>query len=373
MRSPSAPYGKTLRGFLSTLVDQMQAQTLVSPYQDALGFWFGGGNLVQGADGAIWLTGRYRNAGDSRTGLQAGERGLECALLRSDDGGRTFGRVCVWSKADLSRDGREVISVEGTSLHRRTDGDWELFISSEKALPYPEPLEHYRKPGTGVWTIDRMAGPSPDRLDPTTLETVLQALDRPEFLHVKDPVVLDGAAGDTWMLFCSHPYCWTSSNSGWAVRGAGQGQFHVRTWQVIPRGTTWDVAVARLTDRLSVPQTGLFAGQPPCAVYFYDGAECVRSHEQNPLARKRPRGYSCEEIGGAAWGWDAGWPELERLSRLEPLFISPWGTGASRYVHTLTSSEGILATWEQSQADGSQPLVGRWLPMSDVERILSGE
>ena len=49
------------------------------------GFWFGGGNMVQDHDGTLWLVGRYRNHGDSRTGLGAGERGLELALFRSDD------------------------------------------------------------------------------------------------------------------------------------------------------------------------------------------------------------------------------------------------------------------------------------------------
>jgi hypothetical protein len=62
---------------------------------------------------------------------------------------------------------------------------------------------------------------------------------------------------------------------------------------------------------------------------------------------------------------------MERLSRLEPLFVSPWGTGCSRYVHTLVTEAGILATWQQSQVDGSQPLVGHWLAMDEVERILA--
>jgi len=174
------------------------------------------------------------------------------------------------------------------------------------------------------------------------------------------------------MIFCSHPFCWSSTNTGLAVREPGEAAFEVRAWEVVSRGATWDVAATRITDRMPVAQVGCFAGQRPCAVYFYDGAECLRSHEENSLARSRPRGYSCEEIGGAFWGGDGVFPAMRRLSPLRPMFVSPWGTGCSRYVSTLVTGEGILAAWEQGQADGSQPLVGHFLPMEQVEQILSG-
>ena len=97
----------------------------------------------------------------------------------------------------------------------------------------------------------------------------------------------------------------------------------------------------------------------------------MRSHQENLQAVNRPRGYSCEEIGGAFIGKAANFPEMERISLLEPLFQSPWGTGSSRYIDCLTTKQGILATWQQSQPDGSQPLVKHFLPMEKVEEILS--
>jgi hypothetical protein len=132
------------------------------------------------------------------------------------------------------------------------------------------------------------------------------------------------------------------------------------------------VAVTRLTTRLPIPAIGCFAKAPAASVYLYDGAECVRQHEQSPRAHHRPRGYSCEEIGGALFGWDGAFPAMERLSLLEPWFVSPWGTGCSRYVSTLVTETGILATWQQSQPDFSQPLVANFLPMQDVERLSNG-
>jgi hypothetical protein len=119
-----------------------------------------------------------------------------------------------------------------------------------------------------------------------------------------------------------------------------------------------------------VPKLGCFADAPDCAIYFYDGAECLRSHEENQRAHSRPRGYSCEELGGALFGWEADFPHMERLSRLAPLFVSPWGTGCSRYADCLITDKGILAVWEQSQPDQSQPLVGHFLPLARVAEIL---
>lgn len=362
-----------LRNLLSALINQEQARILIPANEPKSGFWFGGGNLVQDQQGTIWLSGRYRNHGDSRTGLKAGQRGLECAVFRSDDQGQSFRKFHSWSKGDLSTSERKVLSFEGTALHQRSDGNWELFISSEKELSYPESLQSFQKPGTGVWTIDCINGETLRKLDPTTLTPVLENFERPEYLHVKDPVVFDAPNGDTALVFCTHPFTWASGNSGLALRKKGEEQFQVEDWEVVSRGPSWDIAATRITGRLPIPQIGCFAGTPPCTIYFYDGAECIRSHEENFHAHRRPRGYSCEEISGAFFGWDASFPQMERLSQLAPFFISPWGTGCSRYAESLVTDDGILVIWEQSQENLSQPLVRNFLPMDDVRQILADD
>ena len=357
---------------LSALIDQHAARILVAPYAAASGYWFGGGNLVQADDGALWLCGRYRNVGDSRTGLAAGERGLECALFRSTDHGQTFMKVIHWRKEDLSQHGRRVISIEGTALHRLPGGGWELFISMEKEADYPAPWQDYRKAGTGVWSIDRLAADSLEGLAAATLEPILDGVDHPEYLHVKDPVVFGRPDGATALVFCTHPFTWASSNSGLALRAPGATTFDVAAWEIGGRGPAWDVAATRITARMSVPAVGLFAATPALSVYFYDGAECLRELEQSSAGRRRPRGYSCEEIGGAFVGWDDAFPSLTRLTPHEPLFMSPWGTGVSRYVDVLALEDGLLAIWQQGQPDGSQPLVGHFLPQAEVARLLGG-
>ena len=77
------------------------------------------------------------------------------------------------------------------------------------------------------------------------------------------------------------------------------------------------------------------------AVYFYDGLECYRPHEQNPGGVARPRGYSCEELGGACYGLADDFPRMTRLSRTFPLFVSPHGTGCSRYVDALVTPQVV--------------------------------
>lgn len=362
---------EALHHLLFEIINQDKAQIIIPAHRPEAGFWFGGGKLVADQNGVTWLSGRYRNAGDSRTGLEAGVRGMECAIFRSNDGAKNFIKVKNWSKSDLAHNSQEVISIEGTALHQLTDGGWEIYLSTEKAIPYPDAVAQYQKPGTGVWSIDRMYGDSPESLSPASLSTVLTAFGHPEYLHIKDPLVFDGIGGTTILVFCSHPFCWTSDNTGYAVRKEGEGSFHVNAWEMVSRGVTWDVAVTRITSRLPIPRMGCFAAAEPCSIYLYDGAECMRAHPESPRSIRRPRGYSCEEIGSAFFGWDKAFPQMERLSNLEPLFVSPWGTGASRYADCLSTKDGILAIWQQSQPDGSQPLVSHFLPMDAVEKILS--
>jgi hypothetical protein len=135
------------------------------------------------------------------------------------------------------------------------------------------------------------------------------------------------------------------------------------------RGVTWDVAMTRGTSVLDVPQVGAFQDQQ-VSLLFYDGGECVRNHDEHTHAVTRPRGYSCEELGGLAYVVDGDFTQVERLSEFWPLFVSPHGTGCSRYVDVLETNDGFYATWQQSQADGSQPLVMNFVPRDLVTELL---
>jgi hypothetical protein len=107
------------------------------------------------------------------------------------------------------------------------------------------------------------------------------------------------------------------------------------------------------------------------SLLFYDGGECVRDLDAHRSAVKRPRGYSCEEIGGLAYYCDGDLRTIDRLSVNGPLFVSPHGTGCSRYVDVLSTDEGYYASWQQAQADGSQPLVMNFVSRERAESVLT--
>jgi hypothetical protein len=355
------------------LLDQHAARTLVPALGEASGYWFGGGNLVQEPSGDLLLCGRYRNSGDARKGTDAGERGLELSIFRATNPEGPFEKMHSFSKADLSTEDASVVSIEGGSLLPSVDGEsWELFVSTEKQIPYPKNLIHFQKPGTGVWSIDCLSG---DSSEPTSISTENSAtvLSTSEggFLHMKDPVAFRTSDGFTQLVFCSHPFSWSSSNTGLATREASGGPFHLVSKSLLDRGPSWDVACVRVTERLPLPQVGILENLAPLSLYFYDGAECLRSLDQNPKAARRPRGYSCEELGGLAWGFDDEFPQLRRISQDFPLFISPHSTGCSRYASAIFLADGTLsAAWQQVAADGSQPLVGHSLNAEEVARVL---
>ena len=349
------------------LVDQQRARVIVPPQRPGDGHWFGGGNLVEGPDGAHYLCGRYRNAGDSRTGLGVGERGLELALFRSADGCRTFEKILSFPKSALAVGDHAVVSIEGSALQFNPTGV-RLFVSTEKAgIGYPSGLEEYHKPGTGVWTIDLLEAPDVAGLSSAPMRTILVG-DEPEVLHVKDPFLYP-AAGEVRLGFCTHPFTWASSNSALALEtSAGVFAPH---YHVVPRGAAWDVAITRVTSVVAVPRHGVFADRD-LSLVFYDGGECMRRLDEHGKAARRPRGYSCEELGGLAVIADGDLGTFTRLSRVRPAFVSPWGSGCSRYVNVCWGPDRVFVTWQQGQADGSQPLVLNEVPVDEVEAILHG-
>ena len=357
-----------LINFSDGLVDQERASIAVSPNHAASGFWFGGGNLIEDAQGDLYLVGRYRNFGDSRTGLYAGERGLELAVFSSTDRGQTFEKQFSWSKADLNVGDRCVLSIEGSSLHWTPHGV-ELFVSSEKdGIGYPDEFASHLKPNTGVWTIEQLQAASISELKGVPCQTVLASRD-PLVVHMKDPVSYDTTSGDFVLMYCTHPFSWASSNTAYATRSAGEDEIGDSCLDFFPRGFAWDIAITRGTCILDVPQVGAFADQ--CiSLLFYDGGESLRNLDEHNVGVKRPRGYSCEEISGVAYFVDGDMSQIYRLSRHEPLFISPYGTGCSRYVDVLSSADGYYATWQQSQDDLSQPLVLNFVAREDAVQLL---
>jgi len=364
-----------LTNLANALIDQKLARAIIPAQQPSTGFWFGGGNTIEDSNGDLHVVGRYRNHGDSRTGVAAGQRGLELAIFTSTDGGENWEKSVSFSKPDLNIGDRTVLSIEGSAL-RRTKSGFELYVSTEKdGVGYPEGFESYLKPGTGVWTIERLAAETLEELKQSSLETVANCSDL-RWLHIKDPFLYERADNELNLLFCSHPFSWSSSNTGFRTATAGTAndvtttpEFGDTEYDFFPRGTTWDVAMTRGTCVVDVPKIGAFT-DVDASLFFYDGGESLRDLDEHSTAVKRPRGYSCEELGGVAYIQDGSFENIERLSKFLPQFISPYGTGCSRYVNIVSTKAGLVATWQQSQEDFSQPLVMNVLSHQQVAEIL---
>jgi hypothetical protein len=350
--------------FLRTLVSPQEAHVAAEAEEPRPGFWFGSGNMVE-IGSALYMSGRFRSAGDSRAGLGEGVRGKELAVLRSTNGGLTWERLFSLSKPDLAPGDRPVLSIEGSAL-LSTEKAVHLFVSSEKAdIHYPERLRDFKKPGTGVWTIDVLVAPTVEDLPSARPKPLLSSTD-PRFLHVKDPFLGRTNTGKIVLGFCTHPFGWTSANTGYADYDPDAVQATSPRFHPVPRGFTWDVAISRGTCFL--PLHDLDGSDD--VVLLYDGGECVRPHEEHSASVRRPRGYSCEELSGAAL-LDGSLGYRDRLSGLTPLAVSPHGTGCLRYVDVLRTRDQLIATWQQSQPDGSQALMLRRIDVVEARRMLS--
>ena len=148
--------------FTSALIDQKSAKVIVDPNSNSKGFWFGGGNIIF-HNAKYYLSGRYRDDGDSRTGVGAGERGLELAIFSSDSVDGPWKKIKSFSKLDLTHGNEKVVSIEGSSL-LVTDSGIDLFVSTEKDRPYPIDIIDFQKNGTGIWDIDFISASSVEEL-----------------------------------------------------------------------------------------------------------------------------------------------------------------------------------------------------------------
>jgi hypothetical protein len=200
-------------------------------------------------------------------------------------------------------------------------------------------------------------------------KTILESQD-PRWFNMKDPFTFKTEKGDFILGYCTHPFNWSSSNTGYVVREKGKEEFSTQHNSFFPRGFCWDVGITRGTGMIRVPRCGAFKDDNT-SLLFYDGGEAMRAYESHAKAVARPRGYSCEELGGVAIIENDVMESVERLSIPLPSFVSPWGSGCSRYVDVLETKEGYYTSWQQSQKDYSQPLVMTFLSRAEAESILA--
>ncbi|GBC97903.1 hypothetical protein HRbin17_00398 [bacterium HR17] len=304
------------------LFDPRDGTTIVPPPKEGQGNWAGAPSLWHDDAGDLWLVYRLRRPHPSR--------GYLLRIAHSRDGVR-FETVWEMRKEQLGTE-----SLERCALVRSEDGRWRLFVS------FVDPTDRR-------WRIDALEAPSPDRFDPAQRSTVLTA-DMAGVEGVKDPVLYRIAS--LWLMFVSFSPTppqvtdelrqrlhatgdvfatgLSRSATGLAVSDDGK-TWHWQGEVFSNRKGAWDSYAGRITAIVAVP---------PAFVAFYDGSKSVSENY--------------EEKTGVAVSFDLR--RFERMSLSAPALVSPYGTGALRYMDVLPMDDEWWCYYEFCRPDGSHEL-----------------
>lgn len=317
---------------LPTLLDHNTSVVVREPLGAGDGWWAGApGAFVDPADGAIYITYRYRRP----RGIEP-DRGGETRLARSTDG-IEFDDLCA-----LTKDQFHSTSIERCAIRRADDGAWLYYVS-------------YVDPADSRWRIDLVEARRPDAFDPAARTPLFTA--PPLGLEgVKDPWIL--RIGPIWYMLISYATAPTRQASSDQMHGTADvyntgliksasalaTSTDGRTWTWHgdifhpTREGAWDSYATRLG--CIVPHGGGWLG-------LYDGSASVEGNYE-------------ERIGLATSGDLFTW---RGLSPDGPAIVSPHGSGSLRYADSIVAPSGQrLFYFEAARPDGSHDLRVSWLP-----------
>ena len=301
-------------------------QTVIAPEAAGAGYWAGAPSILWDADrGSYLLTYRRRRP----RGIEP-DRGYVAHIAESKDG-LVF--TDIWT---VEKSAFDSASMERFSLAREADGTYRLYAC-------------YVDPSDSRWRIDVIESDQPDRFDPRAARLALTAASSGTE-GVKDPWVFK--VGGLWHMLVSYaaPRDVDSAtrermhstadvyNTGVLVAPTGLATSHdglAWQWEGELMGVgapgSWDTYQTRL---------GTLLYQSPLWLGFYDGAASVEGNY--------------EERTGIAYSHDLR--RWERVSRLDPAFVSPEGSGSLRYVDAVARPGALYVYYEYARADGAHEL-----------------
>ncbi|MCD0448947.1 hypothetical protein LO762_07055 [Actinocorallia sp. API 0066] len=305
--------------------------TVLAPERDEPGYWVGCASVLQDEGRYLMTYRRRRPRGEAGT-----ERGWRCAIAASHDG-VSFDDVWTLDKTALGTP-----SMERFSLHRRTDGRYQLYLS-------------YVDPSDNRWRIDVVEADAPEAFDVTERRPVFTA-EGTGTEGVKDPRVVRTSDGRLVMLVSAAQGTFAEGGAGEAhatadiyntglslsVSALAESEDDGTTWQwkgvVFEPGEGWDRWAARL-NTLVETDSGFFA--------YYDG----ESHHSRNYEEKTGLAFSSDLV------------HWSRLSADAPAVTTPHGSGSVRYVDAVPDGPATLRLYyEVSRADGAHELRTLTLP-----------
>ena len=295
------PAFRAAPGFLLPRWDR--GTVVVDPPGNGPGYWAGAPSALM-AGGVTYLAYRLRRPiGDGR--------GYAVVVARSEDG-EQFETVALLGSAEFGAE-----SLERPALAVTPDGTWRLYVSCAT-------------PGTKHWRIDLIEAARPSAFQARNARTVLPGGPR---TGVKDPVVTirDGQ----WQLWAScHPLDVENATDRMVTRYATSDDGVDWAWHgtaLAGRPGSWDARGVRITSVLRSN------GQ---VIAYYDGRATAAEN--------------CEERTGVASSTGAG---SFRPLTARPAAVSPYGTGALRYLSVVRFPDGgYRLYYEACRDDGAHEL-----------------
>lgn len=285
------------------LPDWDRGTVVADPPGDGPGYWAGAPSALA-VGGAIYLAYRLRRP-------VAHGRGYAVVVARSEDGER-FETLALLGSAEFG-----AASLERPALAVTPDGIWRLYVSCAT-------------PGSKHWRIDLVEAAQPEAFRARNARTVLPGSPR---TGVKDPVITirDGR----WHLWAScHPLEVADATDRMVTRYATSADGREWAWHgtaLAGRPGGWDARGARVTSVIR-SNGHVFA--------YYDGRASAAEN--------------CEERTGVASGTHGG---LFRPLTEDPAAVSPYGTGALRYLTVIRTPDGRQRLYyEACRDDGSHEL-----------------
>lgn len=292
-----------------------------SPLRDEYGYWMGAPSVIYDPNAS-----RYYMAYRVRVSRERG-RGIACELAESEDGRqfRTIGKV---TQTQLMTP-----SIEKSTLFQVKRDLFRLYTS-------------YVDARTSQWRIDLLEAQHPSEFDPTTRLPLLLS-EKLGVEGIKDPVVF--SIGGTTYLFAQclpnrenvSPEVLHNTQDGFAV---GLTRVESRLFQshdgvrfeetgiaLSPPSDGWDSLSRRVTTVVPVD---------PGFLVFYDG--------------KASPEESYEERAGCAWTLD--FRQFDILTVSEPIYASPFASGALRYVEAVKVGRAIYYYYEMAEASRAHSL-----------------
>ena len=92
--------------------------------------------------------------------------------------------------------------------------------------------------------------------------------------------------GDLALMYCNHPFTWSSSNTSLAIRRAGSDTYEHQTHDLMSHGPVWDIANLRRALEAEIAERAevrIHAVSPVSSVGSASSAPAARARQESAI------------------------------------------------------------------------------------------